>query len=368
MLKKSQKCNMLYTQWHPDKNPDNPEATINFQKISEAYAVLSDDKKRQLYNQYGIDGVNAADQMGDHPTGGHGGSGGSGPFFHGGFPGGGGGHTHTTHHFTQGGFPGGSGGGGMHMSDADAQQFFAQFFGHSDPFGGTTGFAKPSRSGRSSGHPRMTSSMGGAGHHDPFSMFGPMGGGMPMGGSFGGHDPFQPQPQRRSQVHVKRYDAIPNGTPVSLKGLISQPERNGDRGEVIDYDANAKRYTVLLEDTDDEKLRVKPDNLLQHVHVRLHSIESQPSLNGQRGTIIAWDGKKERYNIYVMDLSKTVSLKPNNVILDVGTVAQIVNLTSKPELNQQFGTIKSFIQDSNRYDVQLSEQQVIRIKLDNVRV
>jgi hypothetical protein len=260
------------------------------------------------------------------------------------------------------------------MSDAEAQQFFTQFFGHSDPFGSMSGFGGPSgRSTRSSGHPRMTSSMGGSGggiglQQDPFSMFNAAGGGMPMGGSFGGHDPFQPQQQRRSQVYAKRYDAIPNGTPVSLKGLISQPERNGDRGEVIGYDANAKRYTVLLEDTDDEKLRVKPDNLLQHVHVRLHNIESQPSLNGQQGTIIAWDGKKERYNIYVMELSKTVSLKPNNVILQEGTVAQIVNLTSKPELNQQFGTIKSFIQDSSRYDVQLSEQQVIRIKLDNVRV
>ena len=312
-----------------------------------------------MYDQYGIDGVNAADQMGDHPHGTGGGRGGGGPMFHGG----GGGPGRTHHHFTHGGFPGGGGGGGIHMSDADAQQFFTQFFGHSDPFGGGV---HPGRSVRSSNQqqPRMTSSMG----HDPFSMFPQMGGvGMqPMAGSSIGHDPFQQrQPQRR---YVKRYDAIPNGTAVSLKGLISQPERNGDRGEVIDYDATAKRYTVLLEDTEDEKLRVKPDNLLQHVHVRLHNIESQPTLNGQRGTIIAWDGKKERYNIYVMDLSRVVSLKPNNMILDVGTVAKIVNLTGKPELNQQFGTIKSFISESSRYDVQLSEQQVVRIKLDNVRV
>jgi hypothetical protein len=324
---------------------------------------LSDDKKRQLYNQYGIDGVNAADQMGDNP---HGGSGG-GPSFHGGFPGGGPG-VHTTHHFTHGGFPGGGGGGGIHMSDADAQQFFAQFFGHSDPFGGSSGH--PGRSVRvNNGQSRMTSSMGG-GQPDPFSMFSQMGGGgMPIGGSFGGHDPFQQQQQQQPQRrYVKRYDAIPNGTPVSLKGLISQPERNGDRGEVIDYDPTNKRYTILLEDTDDEKLRVKPDNLLQHVRVRLYNIASQPTLNGQRGTIIAWDGKKERYNIYVMDLSRVVSLKPNNVILQEGTVAQIVNLTSKPALNQQFGTIKAFISESSRYDVQLSEQQVVRIKLDNVRV
>ena len=38
----------LAVKWHPDKNPDNDEATKNFQKISEAYATLSDKKKRDL--------------------------------------------------------------------------------------------------------------------------------------------------------------------------------------------------------------------------------------------------------------------------------------------------------------------------------
>lgn len=35
----------LAVKWHPDKNPDNEQAKDNFQKISEAYAVLSDSKK-----------------------------------------------------------------------------------------------------------------------------------------------------------------------------------------------------------------------------------------------------------------------------------------------------------------------------------
>lgn len=362
----------LAVKWHPDKNPDNKEATINFQKISEAYAVLSDSKKRQLYDQYGIDGVNAADQMGENGAGpgGHGGFPG-GTHFHGGFPGGGGGTR--THHFTTG-FPGGGGGGGVHMSDAEAQQFFTQFFGHSDPFGGMSSHPHR-RSSASASHPRVGgSSFGSIGGADPFaSMFSHPGAGMhPMGGSFGGPsmDPFQQQQQQYTQStrqRVKRYDAIPNGTAVSLKGLISRPDRNGDRGEIVDYDPVGKRYTVQLEDSD-EKLSVKPDNLLQHIHVQLHNIESQPALNGQQGTIIAWDNSKERYNIYVMELSKCVSLKPTNVIFENGTVAKIVNLASKPELNQQFGTIKAWIRDTNRYDVQVSTNQVVRIKVDNVRV
>ena len=46
----------LALQYHPDKNPDNAEAEAKFKKISEAYAVLSDQKKRQEYDTYGSAG------------------------------------------------------------------------------------------------------------------------------------------------------------------------------------------------------------------------------------------------------------------------------------------------------------------------
>ncbi|XP_054286148.1 dnaJ homolog subfamily B member 3-like isoform X3 [Macrosteles quadrilineatus] len=49
----------LALKWHPDKNPDNPdEANKKFKEISEAYEVLSDEKKRRVYDQYGKDGLN----------------------------------------------------------------------------------------------------------------------------------------------------------------------------------------------------------------------------------------------------------------------------------------------------------------------
>ncbi|KAK4252916.1 hypothetical protein QN277_011045 [Acacia crassicarpa] len=49
----------LARQYHPDVNKE-PGATEKFKEISAAYEVLSDDKKRALYDQYGEAGVNGS--------------------------------------------------------------------------------------------------------------------------------------------------------------------------------------------------------------------------------------------------------------------------------------------------------------------
>jgi DnaJ-class molecular chaperone len=93
----------LAMKWHPDKNPDNvAEAQAKFQEISEAYDVLSDPEKRQVYNEFGEEGLKAG-------AGGHGG----------------------TYTFTSG----------------NAEEIFKKFFGGGNPFedffgmgGGRTGF------------------------------------------------------------------------------------------------------------------------------------------------------------------------------------------------------------------------------------
>jgi molecular chaperone DnaJ len=47
--------------WHPDRNPDNKEeAEIRFRECTEAYSVLSDAQKRQIYDTYGHAGLAGA--------------------------------------------------------------------------------------------------------------------------------------------------------------------------------------------------------------------------------------------------------------------------------------------------------------------
>jgi DnaJ-class molecular chaperone len=61
----------LAVKWHPDKNPDNKdEAEKKFKQISEAYQALSDPKKRDIYDNYGEEGLKNDGGMG----------GGGGPF------------------------------------------------------------------------------------------------------------------------------------------------------------------------------------------------------------------------------------------------------------------------------------------------
>jgi molecular chaperone DnaJ len=97
----------LARKYHPDLNPGDKAAEEKFKQIQEAYDVLSDSKKRQMYDQYGFYSENLP--PGGYP-GGHEGAGDPGVNFDfGGFD-----------------FGGGTGGAGGEGSFRD---LFSQFFG-----------------------------------------------------------------------------------------------------------------------------------------------------------------------------------------------------------------------------------------------
>ncbi|KAJ4973439.1 hypothetical protein NE237_006613 [Protea cynaroides] len=93
----------LAMKWHPDKNPDvkKREAEAKFKQISEAYDVLSDPQKRQIYDTYGEEALK--DNAPPPPSGGA-----------------------TNFRF----YP------------RDADDIFAEFFGGSDGVGGGRAFGE----------------------------------------------------------------------------------------------------------------------------------------------------------------------------------------------------------------------------------
>ncbi|KAH3665430.1 hypothetical protein OGAPHI_003614 [Ogataea philodendri] len=141
-LKKAYRKQAL--KYHPDKPGGNAE---KFKEISEAYEILSDADKREVYDQYGLEAARGNAPAGGSPFGGAGGTSG-------------------------GGF---GGAGGRTFSQADAFNLFNQFGGFEEMFGGDTGGFRSSRGGSPFGF----SSMGGGGMPGGFGGMG--GGGMPGG-------------------------------------------------------------------------------------------------------------------------------------------------------------------------------------------
>ncbi|XP_015334902.1 dnaJ homolog subfamily C member 5G [Marmota marmota marmota] len=55
----------LALQYHPDKNPGNPQAAEVFKEINTAHAILSDPKKRKIYDKHGSLGIYLYDHYGE---------------------------------------------------------------------------------------------------------------------------------------------------------------------------------------------------------------------------------------------------------------------------------------------------------------
>ncbi|CAK9437389.1 uncharacterized protein LODBEIA_P17670 [Lodderomyces beijingensis] len=176
--------------FHPDKPTGDTE---KFKQISEAFDILSNAEKREVYDNYGLDAARG-NAPAEDPSAHFGGAGGPGGAGFAGFGGGGRGGGFRT-----------AGGGGF--SQADAFNIFSQMGG----FGmGDDGFTFSSSGGGGGG------GFGGAGGN-PFGGAGGFrsaGGGMP--GGFGGMGGGGGGAQRRPEP-----DTVSIGLPVSLEDLYN---------------------------------------------------------------------------------------------------------------------------------------------------
>jgi DnaJ-class molecular chaperone len=62
----------LARKYHPDVNPDEPKSGEKFKEINEAYSLLNDDKKREMYDKFGVveGDPSSYQQSGGFPRGG----------------------------------------------------------------------------------------------------------------------------------------------------------------------------------------------------------------------------------------------------------------------------------------------------------
>ncbi|TID31278.1 hypothetical protein CANINC_000119 [Pichia inconspicua] len=283
--------------YHPDKPTGDTE---KFKQVSEAFQILSDKEKREIYDQYGLEAARGNAPAGNPFAGAGGGPGG---------PGGGAGFS---------GFSSGGYGGSHGFSQADAFNIFNQFGGFEDIFGGGSRSGSSGGFGGNGGFSSFSSSgmPGGASFSSSGGMPGGMGG---MGGMGGGGS------SRRAEAEI-----VDLNVPVSLEEFYKggtkklKINRKGPSGESEgklieinikpgwkagtkitypnegDYkDGQRQTLRLILADKPNSTFKREGDNLRAEI-----KLSFKESLLGFKREFMTLSGRK-------LHLSRTTPTQPN---------------------------------------------------------
>ena len=282
----------LAIRYHPDKNKNKEQAAEDFKKVSEAYDVLSDEEKRQKYDQFGKEGLN----------------------------------------------------NNVHMSNQHAQEMFNTFFGGQDPF---SMFFNDDDDffGGGIGGPGIRINLGGG----PSRVF------------------RQQSFRSRSQTNQNKlpFNKISKGKQIFIVGLNSDKNNlNNSSAKVQDFNSLKNRYVVQ---TNSGKLvSLKPDNIKEIINFRVWNYKKQRDLNNQTGQIIGFDVTSNEYRVILNN--NMISLKIENMVINDDHCVTLIGIMSQPHLNNKTVKIKNFDWSLQKYVVQVSENKLIKIKMENIKI
>ena len=126
---------------------------------------------------------------------------------------------------------------------------------------------------------------------------------------------------------------------------------------------------------------IKPENILQTAKVKIHGLQSQPNLNGSTGTICSYSKERNRYVVkvdFMLAPTREISIQPCNILIPNGTCIRLEGLQQASQWNGKYGTIARWVENNEssgtttagggRYEVRLSRQYGVRVKMENVRL
>lgn len=181
------------------------------------------------------------------------------------------------------------------------------------------------------------------------------------------------------------FNQLRPGTQIVTQNLVSSPHLNRKRGVVLQYQPQSGRYLVQLQSDissfiagDSSPVAIRPENLLQAAQVRIHGLRSQPGLNGREGTVCAYSSQRNRYVVRVEESgllsssAREISIQPTNIRIPSGTCVRLEGLENASQWNGRYGTIVRWVEAAGggpgRYEVCLSRQYGVRVKMENVRL